>query len=257
MSPRTPGECVEPGCRAAASTRRRCDSCYRRYIRMGRYGYVDATEARAHVLHLRDLGWTWEQIAEAAGTSKWTASAAGSGRIRRLWPESARALLAIEPVPRGSHRGVDSTGTRRRVQALAWMGWPKAEVARRAGTTQLTLQTLILPTRRPSYTLARRVDAVYADLRRRTGPSKVAAGKARAAGFAPPLAWTAATIDDPRAAPCVEPRVLRSITRALDPDRLAAQGVTGDQAAERVAVMRAVLAWAEEHATAETRGVAA
>jgi hypothetical protein len=168
---------------------------------MGIYGWRDAGPARAHVESLRELGWTWVQIAEAAGTSTYVPHRVGVGRTRHLWPESERALLAVPLVPRDSHRGVDSAGTRRRVQALSWMGWPCAEVAGRAGTTGRTLATLILPSRRISYDLARRVADVYEELSCTPGPSRVAAGKARRLGFAPPMAWDDERIDDPKARP--------------------------------------------------------
>jgi hypothetical protein len=166
------------------------------------YGYRDATAARRHVLALRDLGWTFEQIAEAAGLSTWVPHKVVTGVTKHLWPESERALLAIPLEPRGSHRGVDSAGTRRRVQALAWMGWPAAVVAQQADTSTASLQTLIQPTRRVSYALAARVAEVYERLSGTPGPSKIAAGKARQLGFAPPAAWDDERIDDPRARPC-------------------------------------------------------
>lgn len=111
---------------------------------MGIYGRRVADRARSHVAALRDLGWTYEQIAQAATVSTWVPHRLATGHTRQLLPESERAIVAVPLVPRDSHRGIDSAGTRRRVQALAWMGWPGAEVARRAGTTQSALATLIL-----------------------------------------------------------------------------------------------------------------
>lgn len=199
MSRRT--TCLRPGCDQPSHTRGYCESDYRRRVRMGMHGYRDAQPAREHVNQLRGLGWTWEQIATAAGLSNWVAYHLHRGTTRRLLPESYDAILAIPLEPRDSHRGVDSTGTRRRVQALAWMGWPCAEIARRAGTTRSTLATLILPTRQISYALARRVAAVYDDLSMTPGPSRGAAAKARQHGFAPPLAWDDDTIDNPKRRP--------------------------------------------------------
>lgn len=183
---------AKPGCRGM------CESDYRRTIRMGINGYVPAGPVRAHLSKLREHGWTWEQIAQEAGVSTWVAHRAGTGHTRRLLKDRANAILAVPVEPRGSHRGVDSTGMRRRVQALAWMGWPCAEIARRVGTGQPTLATLCLPHRRPSYALFRKVAAVYDELCMTPGPSKSAASKARRLGFAPPLAWDETTIDDPR-----------------------------------------------------------
>lgn len=194
--------CTRAGCTAPAVTRGLCEPHYRTKVAMRVYGYRDATAARAHVLALRELGWTWEQIATAAGTSTTMPHWLASGRTRRILPESERGLLAVPLVPQDSHRGVNSAGTRRRVQALAWMGWPCRDVATRAGTTVPALRTLILPQRRISFTLARRVAGVYDDLALTPGPSRPAASKARRLGFAPPMAWDDGRIDDPRARPC-------------------------------------------------------
>lgn len=189
--------CVEKGCAAEAGphSRGRCESCYRRRIRMGIYGWRDAARAREHVEALRSLGWTWEGIADVAGLSTYVAHQLGTGKTRRLLPESETALLKVPLMPFDSQRSVDSCGTRRRVQALAWMGWTCSEVARRAGTTQRTLATLILPHRRISFALSRRVAAVYDELSMSFGPSKIAAGKARQLGFVPPLGWDEDLID--------------------------------------------------------------
>lgn len=193
--------CQRRGCTAPAATRGHCEPHYRRLIRMGRHGWRPATTVRPHVDALRALGWTWEQIAAAANLSAYVAYNVRSGRSRWVRAESVAALLAVPLVPVDSHRGVDSCGIRRRVQALAWMGWPAGEIARRAGTTRASLATLTLPTRRPSRALHRRVAAVYEQLCTVPGPSRIAAGRARGLGFAPPLAWDEDTIDDPAARP--------------------------------------------------------
>lgn len=195
--------CVEKTCAAEAGlhSRGRCESCYRKRIRMGVYGWRDASKAREHVDALRRLGWTWEGIADAAGLSTYVAHKVGVGQSRSVLPESESALLAVPLVPFDSQRSVDSAGTRRRVQALAWMGWPCSEVARRAGTTQRSLSTLIQPHRRISFALARRVAAVYDELCMTFGPSKIAAAKARQLGFVPPLGWDDRSIDNPRSRP--------------------------------------------------------
>jgi AraC-like DNA-binding protein len=203
---------------------------------MGIYRWVDPSDARAHIQRLRDLGWTWEQIADAAGLSTGVAHCIAAGATKHVRVESAAALLAVEPKPVDSQRGIDPTGTRRRVQALAWMGWSAEEVARRAGTTRPTLATLILPSRRISVALARRVARVYAELCMTPGPSKVAAGRARSLGFAPPLAWDD-TIDDPAATPDLGEKASRTSALAENAAELVdGQGYTVEQAAERLGV---------------------
>lgn len=191
-------------CTTGVRTRGMCDHQYRRTIRMGINGYRNATTARNHVNALRNLGWTYEQIGEAAGVSAWVPHQLVTAGTRRILADHERAIRAIPLQPRASHRGVDSTGTRRRVQALSWLGWPVGEVAARAGTTAATLRTLILPSRQISYALAQRVAAVYEQMSATPGPSRISAGKARQLGFAPPAAWDDDSIDDPQAVPIIE-----------------------------------------------------
>jgi plasmid maintenance system antidote protein VapI len=229
--------CARPGCAESAKTRGLCESHYRKLLRMGRAGYVPAAPVRAHLESLRTLGWTWEQIAEQAGTSTWVPHKVGTGYTRRVLMDRAQALLSVPLVPRDSHRGVDPTGTRRRVQALAWMGWPCREVAARAGTTQPSLSTLIQSRRRISYRLALRVVHVYDELSSTPGPSHIAASKARAAGFAPPAAWDEETIDDPAALPDfgVDARTT-SADRASEARFLLSCGLSISEVAQRLGV---------------------
>jgi hypothetical protein len=199
--------CRHQRCTAPATTRGHCESHYRRLIRMGRHGWRPASLVRPHLDALRGLGWTWDQIATAAGLSTYVPHHAGTGRGRWVRVESVAAILAVPLTPVDSRRGVDSCGIRRRVQALAWMGWPAAEVARRVGTTRSALATLMLPTRRPSVALHRRVATVYEQLCTLPGPSAVTAGRAHGLGHAPPLAWDEDTIDQPTTRPAGMRRV--------------------------------------------------
>jgi len=198
---RQPITCSHADCNRPTQSRDLCESHYRRKVRMGIFGYRDATPVLDHLAKLRDLGWTWEQIGDAAGIAATVPNGLWRGRYRRIQGDGYTALLSVPLTPQRSRRGLDSCGTRRRVQALAWMGWPATEVAKRAGIPVSTLQTLIMPTRRISYGYAARVAEVYETLSHLQGPSKVAAGKARGLGFAPPLAWDDDTIDDPAAVP--------------------------------------------------------
>lgn len=192
--------CLTPTCALPQHTRGYCSSCYRRRLHTGRYGYQDATPAREHIARLRELGWTWQAIGQAAGLSPWVAHNLHRGTSRRLLPESLAALLSVPLDPIESHRGVSAVGPRRRVQALAWMGWPNHEIARRIGCSPPSLPTL-LSRGRISTRLALRIAVVYDELSTTPGPSRVAAGKARQHGFAPPLAWDDERIDNPRCRP--------------------------------------------------------
>ena len=193
--------CAQPGCDRPAHTRGYCEPDYRRRIRMRIYGRRPADRARQHVAALRRLGWTYEQIADTAGTSSWVPHQLATGGTRTLRLESEQAILTVPLVPQGSHRGTDGTGTYRRVEALQWMGWPMAEIARRVGVATYTLTTLRSRREPVSFRVGRAVADVYECLSTVPGPSPQTATKARRRGYAPPLAWDDDSIDDSAARP--------------------------------------------------------
>lgn len=184
-------------------------------------GWVDAAPVRAHVQTLQAAGLGWKTIAAAAGVAESTLCHLLYGRrragvqelpARRVNPESARRLLAvplptIEQLPGGVV--VPATGTQRRLQALACLGWSVGEVARQA---ELDRQRLDRAVRGEDVIVStvRGIAAVYERLWDQrpqpvTHADKVAVSRTRnraaAAGWAPPAAWDDETIDDPAATP--------------------------------------------------------
>lgn len=95
---------------------------------------------------------------------------------------------------------IDPTGTRRRIQALAAIGWPAREVLARIGWSG-TPGSLMYGSRRIHRTTATSIAAVYDQLWGRPGGCNRARAAARRNGWAPPLAWDEETIDDPAATP--------------------------------------------------------
>lgn len=104
---------------------------------------------------------------------------------------------------------VDGTGTRRRLQALARLGWSARAIAGRFGYTEQTVSGWMRAdrvSRRTAAMVVRWYDAMSMTLpvaatrfdRYSIGSTQ---GRARAAGWAPPLAWDDDTIDDPAAVP--------------------------------------------------------
>lgn len=91
---------------------------------------------------------------------------------------------------------VDSTATRRRVQALGAVGWRAHDIGIRIGTTSRAV-SLLLTRDRVYLTTAERVAAVYDQLADHQGPSAVTARRAAAKGWLQPLWWDDDTIDDP------------------------------------------------------------
>lgn len=104
---------------------------------------------------------------------------------RNRYEMRRRKILALH----GVGLSVDATGTKRRIQALAWMGWPYRTIAHECGwrSAEAVGQTL-----RRTYVeraTAQAVSAAYERLSMRHGPSRLAHVRAAAKGWAPPLAW--------------------------------------------------------------------
>lgn len=114
--------------------------------RMKAYGrwqpYVDAQPAREHVNRLRAAGIGPKRIAELSGVPHGSIAKLIYGEARRnlapskrIRPETEARLLAVEPsidslAPSGF---VPAIGTRRRLQALACMGYPLTWISGRIG----------------------------------------------------------------------------------------------------------------------------
>jgi hypothetical protein len=125
---------------------------------------------------------------------------------------AARRANSIEHqryLMRRAHEGmllVDATGSRRRIQALAALGWPYRRIAEVGGFESAQVYTLTRATVVHKDTAAK-VAAVYDRLSMqvpRPSSSTTRARKAAARkGWLPPLAWDDETIDDPAAEPAM------------------------------------------------------
>ena len=105
----------------------------------------------------------------------------------------------------GRTRTIGSTGTMRRLQALAAIGWSTVELARQLGVTQGPLWRLMMQPHRVRRETATRVAALYDRLWNQPPPAgrgvAYARNSAARKGWPPPLAWDDDTIDDPAAEP--------------------------------------------------------
>lgn len=192
--------CSRPRCARATHSR---GLCYM-HVRATANSPRPADAATAHIATLRGLGWTHGQIATAAGVHRNTVRYLHDGRHGRVRPETEAAILSVHPAPIGARSMPTSIGLRRRVRALARLGWPAEQVAVRAGTTGGSLSTLMLANRAPSFRYAARIAEVYLELADTAGPSSRAAATARTRGWPPPAAWDD-NIDDPEAQPDCAP----------------------------------------------------
>lgn len=182
--------------------------------------YVDAQPVRDHIAALRDQGLGVKRIAHLAGLGHGTISAVVYGKYVngerrtppvRVRPNTAQRILAVTAGldTLGTKVAVDSTGTRRRIEAMLAAGWSVNAFARASGVNQQALHSALL--HQPiTATNARAARDAY-ELLWATPPAentwhqKAAATRARntakARGYVPALMWDDEDIDDPYAAP--------------------------------------------------------
>ncbi|MDI1288898.1 MAG: hypothetical protein PSX37_02975, partial [bacterium] len=191
-------ECYRAGCHCAA-----CVQGMRRYwarsanrLRLARNRgtrmWVDVSVVQAHVDSLVRSGMTLHLIGQASGITAHGSIAQSLRFSRRISARKANAILAVRPIPDPGQRAkVDGTGTARRLQALAALGWGAEEVAHRLGTDNPSwvqrLRRMAAP--RVERRTADRIAAVYDDLWSTRGPSASARHFALRSGWVPPLAW--------------------------------------------------------------------
>ncbi|MFC8009105.1 hypothetical protein [Streptomyces cinereoruber] len=192
----------------------------RRRRRLMAYGQwqpmVDAEPARQHVLRLQSGGLSVASQSAKTGVPFTTLCGLLYGSSpyppsKRIRTETAAAILSFTPTlddyPAGAR--IDSTGTIRRLRALAHMGWTSPTIGKRIPySAPRTIEQVGRATKLTAQ-LARSVRDVYTEL------SSVAAedmgvtpwvarrrrNYATAQGWAPPTAWDDDTIDDPNAIP--------------------------------------------------------
>lgn len=224
----------------------------------GRDLLVDAQPVRDHMQALQDAGMGWKRIARQAGISTGTITKIvyGSPRpdgtrrppARRVRPETAEAILSVRATldTLAPSASIDATGTARRIQALAYAGWSIQQIADQAGLGRQALDRA-LRGRPVLVRTARAIRDTYDTLWDQAPPetsqqerttAERARRSARAAGWAPALAWDGDQIDDPDATPHLgDPTSIDSGGRLDEWMHLVRFGEDHDRAARRVGVL--------------------
>jgi DNA-binding XRE family transcriptional regulator len=197
----------------------RCIPCRRdhtahrnRTDRLKAYGRYDRYNqpvgpVRDHIVMLRGAGITPARLSEISGVSEFAIfrvlRSPDSGIVRA---RTARRILAVQPSPENAagHAIVDSTGTRRRVEALVAIGWNLKQLTEMLGYSPTQIPRMLAgePVRMRT---AREVARFYDVMWDRPAP----AGRSRAFAlrmaaerrYYPPLARDDDEIDDPAAKP--------------------------------------------------------
>lgn len=180
-------------CRAAQAQARRA---WEKQRHVGRAdSAVSADRVRAHVLELMRV-WdvTGPDIARAAGVASPTVYRLrdGAQTVRR---STGAALLRVRVEDLPPDALISAHGVRRRLQALAVLGWPAAEIARRVDYPK---GARLMGLRRTHVHVHNAVAAVYREIitsgedpRRTLTPAAVTVTqqKAHARGWAGPMHW--------------------------------------------------------------------
>jgi hypothetical protein len=235
-------------CRVGAAEQRRAQ---RAAAAKGQPASVAAAPVREHVLQLKAQGYGVKRIARTAGVADSVVTrllyglpSHGKPPTLRLHRTSAEAILAVR-LP-----GV--VGTRRRLQALMWLGWSQRLLAARMGMYDDTVSKILVNDRLAPATISN-VAAVYDLLWNVEPPAGTRAelmtrtrtrARARREGWAPPAAWDADTIDDPAATPDLGAETVRPGGRRVeleDIEFLLEHGLDEQLIADRLGVRAATV----------------
>lgn len=162
-----------------------------RYRSMARAELVDATPAREHIAGLIDVGMTVRMIARGAGISDYPVRTLIAGTTRELRRPCSDALRSVTPRPHPQQAEVLPFGARRRIEALAVVGWSQQAVAEGAGILERTVQRIASGTTpRILWSTHAAIAAVYdgATISPTDGAARARA-RARRLGFIHPALW--------------------------------------------------------------------
>lgn len=165
-------------------------------------GLVDAGPAVAHLKVLVAAGFTPHAAAKVAGVGKTVVERLVAGSQPQAHADTVRKILAVEPVPPLSAY-VSSLGASRRLQALMAAGWDAHSLAPLLGTSVNQVRRWRWRAMdRIQYANHLRIAEVFRRIGDRSGPSDMARGQARHAGYAPPICWDDdGDIDNPKCGP--------------------------------------------------------
>lgn len=167
--------------------------------RHGRYRRVPSSAAWDVLDRLRAAEWSCAAIATATGIPRATVTQAlRKGRDGWSWGPRHSHAIVTHGIP--THGQIGAHGTRRRLQALAAIGWTLQALADRSGIRFSTLASIRKGvTTRVGVPLAHTIAEMYEQLCMTPGGSLPARRHAAGQGWPAPLAWD--DIDDPGASP--------------------------------------------------------
>lgn len=229
--------CGREGCSLPAQARGLCSNHYQQWaLRMRAYGRFASqrcpiAEPRERVRRLRAAGVGLRQLEELTGLPKLTFSKLE--KPGRLWvTRRTYELIMGLPVAAPIHElaspeaFIDSTGTIRRLRALARIGYGGPQVAQMLGIAD-RCRLGDLYAGKAAHVKAGRALAIadlFAKLEMTQGPSRIARERAAKKGWPLPLQWDEDAIDDPAAQPIYGSNFSTATERL---EELQEMGITG------------------------------
>lgn len=131
-------------------------------------------------------------------------------RCRKGRAEQARKMAAIRKAKiLGAYQPhlIDSTGTRRRIQALMLLGYTASDIGALAGLSRHAIYNLTRASVRPQVerphaeAIARLYDKLWDKPAPDSHGARYVSRQSQKRGYVPPLAWDEGSIDDPEAQP--------------------------------------------------------
>lgn len=243
-----PGACSRPKCQNRITAKALCRKHYRAdvelrcanrtYVR----GYVDRGDVIAHIDALLATGLSKRRISALAGLHRDAVYLVCKSGRSRCTADLAAKLLSV-PIPATPRHitippgaVVPAVGTVRRLQALVAIGYSQRYLGQRLGIRHETNTSALF--RRHDFVTAAtaaRVNDLFDELSMTPGGSRRSIARAKANGWAPPLAWD--DIDDPNEIP--HTTVQGFVSFAERYDDLRQLGITNiDDVARRLGIQR-------------------
>lgn len=202
-----------PPCRCRACTHAHSTACTRRALAhlAGTPPLYPGEPLRQHVQTLIDTGMSYDLIARRANVAAATISYLMRGLTQSCRRDRALRILAVTPGDFDAPAERPVLGSMRRIRALYAIGHNHETIGAAAGLAPSVISHIANGHHQiVRGTNAAAIHAAYRTLAWQTGTSSRARSRARAGGWAGPLAWDPSTIDDPSAQP--------DLTDVPDPD---------------------------------------
>lgn len=206
----TSKKCKRPNCQNVAPPRAqgRRGYCQKHWNLLPDRGYIPSPPVADRIRELRSVGYSMADISELTGLDKTTLDRIVAGRRKQVQVNTYLMLMGVPSpstfVAKGVHNQgrlrIPNVGTRRRLRALAAIGYSLEHLAKEFGVTVTPVHQWMTRDHVAPET-ACRVRDVFERLQALPGPSNNAALRAKAKGWPPPMAWDEDTIDDPDAEP--------------------------------------------------------